>query len=246
MKQLEELGLLISKKNVPTMSYRGRVNQDYWAANFQAIKDLEQSTKLNWTKTQLEFRKADTHVFSVDQATEFGLIEAILLNHFDFFAKQNHLSETFIFPDENGLLRPYVPFGRVSLTKYFPYLQENRIRGAINELQGLQLISLSKSPNKGRTSTENWATYGPNHEGYCDSYCGRKIYLGGIENTVGGIENTVGGIENTVGGIENSLIKLHTKTTYKNLINFNNKNKLNSSKSKSKSNSYSCEQGVLV
>lgn len=77
------------------------------------------------------------HHFDVKLAQKYGVIEAILLNHFEFWIQQNEANERNFY---NGRYWTYNSLK--AFCEIFPYLSEKQIRRALNKLQeeGILLV----------------------------------------------------------------------------------------------------------
>lgn len=75
------------------------------------------------------------HHFDVDLAVRYGMIEAILINHFEYWIELNRTN------DRNYYDGRYWTFNSMkALTEIFPYLTEKKIRTALKNLQDKGLI----------------------------------------------------------------------------------------------------------
>ena len=84
------------------------------------------------------------HHFDVDLACKYGITEAILINHFEYWIELNEANEANFFEGR------YWTFNSVrALLEIFPYLSEKKIRNAINHLIEEKILlcsSFNKSP----------------------------------------------------------------------------------------------------
>lgn len=92
------------------------------------------------------------HHFDVDIAVRFGVLEAILLNHFDFWIQHN---------EANGVNfhdGAYWTFNSVkALQEIFPYVSERKIRYALDALKEADLIKTSNFNRDPRDRTTWYA-----------------------------------------------------------------------------------------
>ena len=79
------------------------------------------------------------HHFDIDLAVKYGILEAILLNHFDFWIKHNEANGV-NYADGN-----YWTYNSVkALQELFPYVSERKIRYAIDHLKAEDLLISSQ------------------------------------------------------------------------------------------------------
>ena len=75
------------------------------------------------------------HHFDVDLASRYGMVEAILINHFEYWIELNRTN------DRNFYDGRYWTFNSMkAMTEIFPYLTEKKIRNALKNLQDEGLI----------------------------------------------------------------------------------------------------------
>lgn len=75
------------------------------------------------------------HHFDVDIATKYGILEAVLLNHFEHWIRHNEANNT------NFHDGTYWTYNSVkALKELFPYVSERKIRYAIDRLKDMGLI----------------------------------------------------------------------------------------------------------
>ena len=75
------------------------------------------------------------HHFDVDLATRYGIAEAILLNHLEYWIEHNRANQKNFFEG-----RYWTFNSNKALREIFPYLSEKKIRNALNHLQEEGLI----------------------------------------------------------------------------------------------------------
>ena len=93
------------------------------------------------------------HHFDVEIAKRYGMIEAILLNHFEYWIELNRTNEKNFFEGR------YWTFNSMkALKEIFPYLSEKRIRNALKHLQEEGLI-LTGNFNKVSYDRTLWYTF---------------------------------------------------------------------------------------
>lgn len=91
-----------------------------------------------------------THCFDVDIASRYGILEAILLNYFNFWIEKNKAN------DANYYDGHYWTYNSVSaFTKLFPYATKNKICNALNKLEKEGLIGTSNY-NKSSYDRTKW------------------------------------------------------------------------------------------
>lgn len=84
------------------------------------------------------------HQFDVDNAILYGLQEAIFINNFQFWLRQNAANERSI---RNG--KPWTYNTHKAYIKQFPYMTENQIRRVLESLVSLGVLEKAKfSENK--------------------------------------------------------------------------------------------------
>lgn len=75
------------------------------------------------------------HHFDVDLASRYGMVEAILINHFEYWIELNRTN------DRNFYDGRYWTFNSMkAMTEIFPYLTEKKIRNALKNLQDEGLL----------------------------------------------------------------------------------------------------------
>ena len=87
---------------------------------------------------------AQRHVFAVKDATDFGMIEALLLENFRFWIQRNQANETHFHANRTWTYNSVAAY-----QKLFPYLTKKQIRSAIDHLvdRGILLKDrFSKNP----------------------------------------------------------------------------------------------------
>lgn len=90
------------------------------------------------------------HHFDIDIATEYGIFEAVLLNHFYFWIQHNEANEV------NFRDGSYWTFNSAkALKEIFPYVSERKIRYAIDTLKEAGLIETSNF-NKDPRDRTTW------------------------------------------------------------------------------------------
>lgn len=99
-----------------------------------------------------------THCFDVDIAKRYGILEAILLNYFDFWIAKNEANGT------NHYDGYYWTYNSISaLVKLFPYTTKNKICNALNHLENEGLIATS---NYNKSSYDRTKWYRLTDKGY--------------------------------------------------------------------------------
>lgn len=78
---------------------------------------------------------ADTHAFNVSLASKIGLIEAIILQHFYYWHQWNKNNESTI---KDG--RVWVFRSVSQIADDYPYLSQDKVRGAIERLEKYKLL----------------------------------------------------------------------------------------------------------
>lgn len=93
------------------------------------------------------------HHFNVELATRYGILEAVLLNHLEFWIKKNEANGTNYY-DEN-----YWTYNSVkALGILFPYASQNRIRNALKRLEEQGLI-MTGNYNKSAYDRTMWYAF---------------------------------------------------------------------------------------
>lgn len=90
------------------------------------------------------------HYFDIDIAKEYGVIEAVLLNHFQFWDVKNRANENNL---HNGLYWTYN--SAKAFTIMFPYASEYQIRRALKHLEDEGLI-VTGNYNKSSYDRTTW------------------------------------------------------------------------------------------
>lgn len=98
----------------------------------------------------LKERNYDSHSFSVELASKIGLVEALVLGHLYHWCVGNSGNEDMF---KDGHVWVYITRKRIS--EQYPYLTEDKIRGALNRLKKKGLILVSNY-NKIKTDRTNW------------------------------------------------------------------------------------------
>jgi hypothetical protein len=93
------------------------------------------------------------HHFDVNLAVEFGVTEAILLNHFDYWIELNRANEKNFYDGRYWTFNSMKAFCEI-----FPYLSEKKIRNALKHLQDLGLI-LTGNFNKSAYDRTLWYAF---------------------------------------------------------------------------------------
>lgn len=75
------------------------------------------------------------HHFDVDLAIKYGVLEAILLNHFEYWLKLNEANNKHYHDGRYWTYNSTKAFGEI-----FPYVSERKIRNALNHLQDENII----------------------------------------------------------------------------------------------------------
>lgn len=75
------------------------------------------------------------HFFDVEIAREYGMLEAVLLNHFDFWIRKNEANEQNFFDGAYWTYNSLAAF-----CELFPYVTEKQLRRALNHLREEGLI----------------------------------------------------------------------------------------------------------
>lgn len=84
------------------------------------------------------------HIFNVEIAKKYGILEAVIINHFQFWLKKNKANET------NYHEGRYWTYNSISaFSKLLPYASEKQIRGALQRLQDENILmtgNFNKAP----------------------------------------------------------------------------------------------------
>lgn len=107
----------------------------------------------------LKERNYDSHSFSVELASKIGLVEALVLGHLYHWCVGNSDNEDMF---KDGHVWAYITRKRIN--EQYPYLTEDKIRGALNRLEKKGLILVSNY-NKIKIDKTNW--YALTNEAYC-------------------------------------------------------------------------------
>lgn len=97
-----------------------------------------------------EKKNYETHSFSVELATILGLEDAIILQHLYYWCIGNSDNKDML---KDGYIWVYISRRRINET--YPYISENRIKGAINRLSEKEYIKISNY-NKLKIDKTNW------------------------------------------------------------------------------------------
>lgn len=100
----------------------------------------------------------DSHSFSVELASKIGLVEALVLGHLYHWCVGNSDNEDMF---KDGHVWVYITRKRIN--EQYPYLTEDKIRGALNRLEKKGLILVSNY-NKIKIDKTNW--YALTNEAY--------------------------------------------------------------------------------
>lgn len=90
------------------------------------------------------------HHFNVDIATRYGMLEAVLLNHFLFWIKKNEANNV---NEHDGYYWTYN--STKALHALFPYASERKIRNALNHLEDAGLL-ITGNYNKSAYDRTTW------------------------------------------------------------------------------------------
>ena len=93
------------------------------------------------------------HSFDVDIAKEYGILEAILLNHLWFWIKKNEANETNYYDDNYWTYNSTRAF-----TELFPYVSQRQIQNALNHLKEEEII-LTGNYNKSAYDRTLWYAF---------------------------------------------------------------------------------------
>lgn len=93
------------------------------------------------------------HSFDVDIAKEYGILEAILLNHMWFWIKKNEANETNYYDDNYWTYNSTRAF-----TELFPYVSQRQIQNALNHLKEEEII-LTGNYNKSAYDRTLWYAF---------------------------------------------------------------------------------------
>lgn len=85
------------------------------------------------------FQGCMNHQLNIDHAVLFGLQEAIFINNFHFWLKQNAANERNIRND-----KPWTYNTHKAYVKQFPYMSENQIRRVLESLVGFGVLEKAK------------------------------------------------------------------------------------------------------
>ena len=75
------------------------------------------------------------HSFDVDIAKEYGILEAILLNHLWFWIKKNEANDTNYYDDNYWTYNSTRAFNEL-----FPYVSQRQIQNALTRLKNEEII----------------------------------------------------------------------------------------------------------
>lgn len=90
------------------------------------------------------------HHFNVEIACEYGMLEAVLLNHLEFWLKKNEANERNFYDGR------YWTYNSVkALQKLFPYVSEHKIRNALKRLEDAGII-MTGNYNKSSYDRTMW------------------------------------------------------------------------------------------
>ena len=93
------------------------------------------------------------HHFNVEIATEYGMLEAVLLNHLQFWLKKNEANGTNYY---DGTYWTYNSIKALGIL--FPYVSQNRIRNALKRLEEAGLI-MTGNYNKSAYDRTMWYAF---------------------------------------------------------------------------------------
>ena len=93
------------------------------------------------------------HSFDVDIAKEYGILEAILLNHLWFWIKKNEANETNYYDDNYWTYNSTRAFNEL-----FPYVSQRQIQNALNHLKEEEII-LTGNYNKSAYDRTLWYAF---------------------------------------------------------------------------------------
>ena len=77
------------------------------------------------------------HSFDIDVAKEYGILEAVLLNHLQFWIEKNRANETNFFDGEYWTYNSTRAFNEL-----FPYVSERQIKIALKNLRDKEIIKV--------------------------------------------------------------------------------------------------------
>lgn len=93
------------------------------------------------------------HSFDVDIAKEYGILEAILLNHLWFWIKKNEANDTNYYDDNYWTYNSTRAFNEL-----FPYVSQRQIQNALNHLKEEKII-LTGNYNKSAYDRTLWYAF---------------------------------------------------------------------------------------
>lgn len=93
------------------------------------------------------------HHFDVELAKQYGMVEAVLLNHFEYWIELNRANGKNYFEGRYWTFNSMKAFAEI-----FPYLSEKKIRNALKNLQDAGLI-MTGNFNKSAYDRTLWYTF---------------------------------------------------------------------------------------
>lgn len=93
------------------------------------------------------------HTFDIDFATEYGMVEAVLFSHLEYWIKKNEANNKNFFDGR------YWTYNSIKAwCKMFPYLSDNKIRNALKHLEAEGLV-LTGNYNKSAYDRTLWYAF---------------------------------------------------------------------------------------
>lgn len=103
------------------------------------------------------------HHFNIEIATQYGMLEAVLINYFDFWLRKNEANNS------NYHDGTYWTFNSIkALGELFPYVSEGKIRNAIKHLEQ-EGILLTGHYNKNAHDRTTWYAFSKKGKSICQN-----------------------------------------------------------------------------
>lgn len=122
--------------------------------NVSAINRFCEKMPIHLSQTDLQFTgEKMQHHFDIQLATEYGMLEAILLNHFEFWIAKNEANNSNFYDND------YWTYNSTrALQKLFPYVSQRKIQNALKHLIDEDILKTGNY-NKSAYDRTLWYTF---------------------------------------------------------------------------------------